>query len=305
MKYLGDFASDQTVYIWFNTIDSAGDPVTIDGVAAVEVYENADTTQLTAGITVTEDVDGVVGLHLAQVDLTNAAYTAGNDYFAVISLGDVDGVSILGGGIGHFSVENRAAGSTTSAYFATVKVDPRGASDKYIVQWYKDAALANTVTLPDLQVIDSTGSDLIAAGGNDTELVIDGNAVYYTEATDRMVEGETYIVKVTATIDGSARVFKVPYIVESSKELALTAPFGTVASSPTTTGFISTDFVTNNGTMGTDSIIDRWILFTSGTNLGIARLITDYAPGVFTYEATTSAPTAGDSFRVVGAYKGA
>ena len=108
MTYLGDFAEDATVRRFFNTVDATGAPVTIGGTAAAQVYKDGGTTQITAGITITEDFDGVTGLHLLAVDMSaDAGYTTGSDYAAVISVGTADSVSIVGGVLVQWSCENR------------------------------------------------------------------------------------------------------------------------------------------------------------------------------------------------------
>lgn len=108
MTYLGDFAEDATVRRFFNTVDATGAPVTIGGTAAAQVYKDGSTTQITAGITITEDFDGVTGLHLLAVDMSaDAGYTTGSDYAAVVSVGTADSISIIGGVLSQWSCENR------------------------------------------------------------------------------------------------------------------------------------------------------------------------------------------------------
>jgi hypothetical protein len=307
--YLGDFAEDATIQHAFNTFDASGAPITLVS-GAIGVTKDGSAMTLDGG-SVTLSVDDIdTGRHTVTIDSSiDADFATGSEYGVFLTAGTVDGTTVEGTSLFEFSIENRYQGpNTTSAYFATIKVDTRGAADRYMVQWYKDAQLAGTVTLPDLQVIDSAGSDLIAAGGNDTELVVDGNAVYYTEATSRMVPGSLYIIKVTATIDGSPRVFKVPYMLDASKEASELAYRATVntAIAASTTSFFSSDFETLNGAMGSTAVKDRWALFTSGNNRGIARLITAYdGNGNFTTEAFPQTPANNDVFRVVGAYKGA
>lgn len=122
----------QSLVFLFNTTDAVGAPITIGGTAACEVYKDGGGTQITGGITVTEDFDGVVGLHKVVIDTTNASYTVGSDYHIVVSVGTADGVSIVGASIGHFylapkqqvfgSVAASPAPSTTT-FTATVAED--------------------------------------------------------------------------------------------------------------------------------------------------------------------------------------
>ena len=124
MTYLWDFAEDATVYKWFNTVGSDGSPITIGGTAAAQVYKNGGTTQITAGVTVTEDFDGVTGLHLLTVDMSaDAAYTTGADYVAVLSVGTADGVSIVGGCVVQWSCENRRVNAIKDGAITTNTFD--------------------------------------------------------------------------------------------------------------------------------------------------------------------------------------
>ena len=110
-NYKGDYAEDATVRFSFNTKDGSGGPVSPDSasdVIDVEVYKDHGTTQITAGITVTEDFDSVTGLVIVEVDMSaDAAYTAGSDYMAVISVGTAGTISIVGDCVAEWSCENR------------------------------------------------------------------------------------------------------------------------------------------------------------------------------------------------------
>lgn len=105
MTSLGTRAKGSTIYGMFNTTDAVGAPITIGGTAAAQVYQDANLTQITSGITVTEDYDGVTGLHQIAVDTSGSGFTAGSDYWVVISVGTADSVSIVGAAIFHFFLE--------------------------------------------------------------------------------------------------------------------------------------------------------------------------------------------------------
>lgn len=107
-KYLGDIIEDATIRGCFNTRTAAGAPITLAGTPSLEVYKDANTTQSTAGVTLTVDFDSKTGLHIFAVDTSSDTfYVAGSDYCVCIAAGTVDGTSVVGVCIAHFSIENR------------------------------------------------------------------------------------------------------------------------------------------------------------------------------------------------------
>jgi hypothetical protein len=149
MKYLGDYAEDYaTLNLKFSTHTSAGTPITLAGTPAVSVYKANGTTQSTAGITLTVDFDGVTGLHNVLIDLSaDAFYATANDYAVVITTGTVDGVSVVGTTLAHFSIQNRStvaikAGGITAASFAAGAIDAAAIANNAI----DSATLATDVT---------------------------------------------------------------------------------------------------------------------------------------------------------------
>ncbi len=109
MQYLGDYTEDYaTLNFYFSSHKADGTPATLSGTPAISVYKGSSTTQITAGITLNVDFDGVTGLNHVLIDLSaDALYEIANDYAAVITAGTVDSVSVVGMVVGHFSIENR------------------------------------------------------------------------------------------------------------------------------------------------------------------------------------------------------
>ena len=109
MQYLGDYAEDYaTLNFKFSTHKADGTPITLAGSPVVSVYKANGTTQSTAGITLSVDFDSVTGLNNVLIDLSaDAFYAVGNDYSVVITAGTVNGVSVVGTVVAHFSIENR------------------------------------------------------------------------------------------------------------------------------------------------------------------------------------------------------
>lgn len=106
-----DHKSEDTIYIAFTTRAFAtGIPTTLAGTPVVSAYENADLTQITAGITLGVDHDGVTGLHMLTIVATAAnGYDTGKDYNLVITTGTVGGVSVVGEVVGRFTLDRSAA----------------------------------------------------------------------------------------------------------------------------------------------------------------------------------------------------
>src|SRR5687767_13510350 len=114
--YFGDYRVGETFDAKFTTIDSDGAPITLAGSPVISAYPGNSTTQLTAGITLTVDFDGVTGLHNVRVAATGGnGYATATNYALVITTGTVDGVSVVGYVVGHFSLENRSALMPTTA----------------------------------------------------------------------------------------------------------------------------------------------------------------------------------------------
>ena len=113
MQYIGDFPEDQAVYYYWNTNDGSGASITRATDGTISIYKDDGTTEVTTGVTDTEDFDTLTGVHCVKIVTTDAWYTAGNDYFIVLDTATIDGETV-NFALAQFSIENRhtAAGST-------------------------------------------------------------------------------------------------------------------------------------------------------------------------------------------------
>lgn len=119
MMHLGDFAEDATVRFGWSTNGANGAAITRATNGTVSVYKDGGTTQSTAGVTDTEDFDGVTGVHLCTIDTSaDAFYAAGSEYMVVLSGATVDGQSVAVV-LAHFSIA-RANGVLATLQDATV-----------------------------------------------------------------------------------------------------------------------------------------------------------------------------------------
>lgn len=170
MQYLGDYADDSTVRIFFTTNDGSGGavaPSTAFEAADVVIYKNNSATQkaTTNGITMTSPFDSVTGLHLVEIDCSNDTgdagfWATGNDYSVVLSPDETVDSQTVVAAIAQFSIENRivsavpgAVGSVTAA--VSTDSASRTASQADVSALATSAALATAQT--DLDTL--TGSD--------------------------------------------------------------------------------------------------------------------------------------------------
>lgn len=112
-----DYTLEDTIYTTFTTRAFAtGIPTTLGGTPVISAYENDNLTQITAGVTLGVDHDGLAGLNLVTVAATAAnGFESGKDYNLVITTGTVSGVSVVGEVIGTFSIERSAAFTAVAA----------------------------------------------------------------------------------------------------------------------------------------------------------------------------------------------
>jgi hypothetical protein len=108
-KYLGDYPSQQTVYLMTNAHKADGTPIDGAGGLAVSVYKDDVATEYASDITLVGPFDSRTGLISLKILTTNAFYVAGHDYFIVVTTGTVDSISAVSYVLASFSIENRSA----------------------------------------------------------------------------------------------------------------------------------------------------------------------------------------------------
>lgn len=106
-----DYPIGQTLDFKFSTRAFAtGAPTTLAGSPVVSAYPGNSTTELTAGITLSVDFDGVTGLHNVRVVAsTGNGYATNTSYALVLTAGTVGGVSVVGETIASFSLDRSSA----------------------------------------------------------------------------------------------------------------------------------------------------------------------------------------------------
>jgi hypothetical protein len=106
MSYQGDFTPGDVIDFKFTTVNSTGGPVTPTGLA-VAVYKDTNTTESTAGLTLTVAFDGRAGLHHVHITTASDAtfYAAGSYFAVVITVGTAP--PLAGYVVGEFSLQAR------------------------------------------------------------------------------------------------------------------------------------------------------------------------------------------------------
>lgn len=209
MRFLGDFAEDQTVYCYFTTSTGGGGAVAPSSafeVADVIIYKDGSATQKTTanGITMTSPFDSIVGLHLVSIDTSNDTgdtnfWQPGHDYTLVLSPDETVDSQTIVSVLGQFAIENRGnagfrravrcitrgtvgTGSTVTNV-VTSSLDPNPAvTDQFkglIIAWDKDTTTAALRG----QKSDITGS---AAGGG---------SLTVTSLTTAPQSGDTFVIE--------------------------------------------------------------------------------------------------------------
>lgn len=120
--YLGDIRLGGTLDAKFSTSRfSSGASFTLAGSPAVSAYVDNGTTEITSGVTLTVDFDGLTGLHNVRVVASGGnGFATATNVTLVITAGTVDGVSVVGVVVGSFSIENRQPPSALSLTSLTI-----------------------------------------------------------------------------------------------------------------------------------------------------------------------------------------
>ncbi len=142
--FYGDIRLGDTIDVKFTTRQISGAPATLASSPVISAYLGNNTTELTAGITLTVDFDSRTGLNNVRVVASNGnGYATATNYELVITTGTVNSVSVVGECIGAFSIENRSALMPTTAA-RTLDVSATGEGG---VDWANVGTPSSTVDL--------------------------------------------------------------------------------------------------------------------------------------------------------------
>lgn len=139
--YLGDYTKGTVVFVPFNTAGASGGSITIATNGTAKAYINGGTTEVTAGVTLVEDHDGITGRHGITVDTTGASFTTGSDVDVVLDGAVIDGQTV-NAWIGKFSIARQSAIPTQVWAALTTALTTVGSIGKLIVD-FLDVAISS------------------------------------------------------------------------------------------------------------------------------------------------------------------
>lgn len=217
MRYLGDFRLGDTLDFKFcTTAASTGAPTTLAGTPVISAYPGNSATQLTAGITLTVDFDGVTGLHNVRVVASSGnGYTTATNYELVITTGTVGGTSAVGYVVGTFSIEYRSALMPTIAA-RTLDVSATGEAGLDInniaaltagplaLFGILESGIAQSATATTLVGRAAATNDIVKAGN--TLAVFDSTLAYWQFVMIDSVSGDTFTIAAWPTATPAATI---------------------------------------------------------------------------------------------------
>lgn len=186
MSYIGDIPLGNTFNTKFCTVQSTGAPTTLSSSPVISNYVGNNTTELTAGITLTADFDSRTGLNnVAVVATSGNGYATATDNQLVITTGTVNSVSAVGYVVAEYSIENRSGlRPTTAGRTLDVAATGEAGLDFANINIYAAGPFAPTAVVDSGTAQSATGTTLVlrsAAAFADSELV--GATVVIRSAT--------------------------------------------------------------------------------------------------------------------------
>ncbi len=166
LNYKGDFEEDSVVFIFFDTFDKDGASVSPSTftVSDIEVFKDDDLTQriTTDGITIDEDHDGSVGIHMIRLDTNNNTGDAGfwvaqADYLVVVNAITIDTETVRFIA-GTFSIENRVTDIKRIRGDVVPQPAVTGVPDTNPTHWADGAIPAQNITgVPEVDITHQVG----------------------------------------------------------------------------------------------------------------------------------------------------
>lgn len=105
MRHLGDFIKGATVRFAWNTSGADGASITRATNGTLYVYKDGTlTTEVTTGVTDTEDGDALTGVHVCEIVTTDAFYSVGSEFLVVLKAATIDGVTV-NAALAQFSIQ--------------------------------------------------------------------------------------------------------------------------------------------------------------------------------------------------------
>lgn len=180
------------------------------------VYKNADSTGVTAALSAVSMIPrtAFVGHYYGTfVASTGNAFATGN-YYNILTSGKVNSLTQFQSVATLYTQNNTSddlASGVVNQYYADINynMDDVNLRDEFTVCWFKNAVPYSGFTSPTIRIVKrSDGANFLvstAMSGIGSPVVA---ARYDTSGTsNRLLEGEAYLVQTNATIDGTARTW--------------------------------------------------------------------------------------------------
>jgi hypothetical protein len=311
-----DRALGSTIRMQFNSTnpDAGGAPVapsTAFAVADICIYKDGSATQKTTtnGLTVTSPFDSITGLHLVEIDTSNATgdvgfWASGSVYHVrLVTAKTVATYSVSGLLIGEFSIELQTAD----------------------VRKFGGTALTAAAGIPEVKVA-SIAANAVNASALATDAVAEIQSGLATQTSVDTIQSDTNDIqtrlpaalesgRIAAVLDSTATAALVDLIwdepltgathnvaTSSGKRLRQTTAFQQIDSTVIDASATTTTFITGLTSSVDDFYNDSMLVFTDGALAGQVRAIYDYIGATKTIileEALTSAPVNGVAFTIV------
>jgi hypothetical protein len=282
MPTLGDFATATVIYGKFSTYrPSTGATFTLAGSPVLSVYKTNSTTQSTAGVTLTADFDGVVGLNHFTVDTSadGTFYSAGGFFDLVLTTGTVDGVSVVGAVVASFTL--RATSLSAAAMDAIVDLvwDEllTGASHNVTSSAGKRLReITNSVTHSGVAQAGGTATITLASTASTTDGIYDPSVVRISAGTGagqaRLIIQYTGSTRVAA-VDRDWRV-----VPDTSSEYELISTQNIISTNEGIAQGGGTSTITLNAIASSinDAYVGQLVVLRTGTGQDQARIIGAY-----------------------------
>jgi hypothetical protein len=307
-SYHGDIRLGDTIDIGFDTVSTAGVPTTLAGTPVISAYIGNSTTQLTAGITLTVDFDGVTGMHNVRVVATAAnGYAAQTNVCLRITAGTVGGSSVVGYSVGSFSIENRnqpglSYRGTAQAVNATTLTLPAAAN------FATNSGIGKTIVLKDganegaSMIVTSSSGDVMTGAGWSNGATPSGTPLFEMHDTPPSdvgvaIAANATIVKLASMINGT------PAFTSAALSLSPSATPRYLVTGKADSGSTTTTLVDS---ARTEAAVNHWkdqlLVMTSGTLAGQSRPIASFNPANDTItiqgDAFTSAISLNDDYEI-------
>ena len=108
MMNLGDIKKGHVFFLKFTTSNADGAACSFDSTPTISVYTDGtlvEITQTDSSITITEDFDGITGLHQVQISTNASAIFLAQKQYTVVVSGSVDSISVVSV-LARFSIES-------------------------------------------------------------------------------------------------------------------------------------------------------------------------------------------------------